>query len=347
MPQNGKKDGLPPIVTVTEVFRVDAMSDISFIFAWLILILSFPVIKRNHGKRPVATLILFLAWTALISIVIWESFYRISSAPPPPPRPTVYPPPSPPLTTPSPSELPPLPRPPPPAASELPAPSQAPPSPGDIFSIYADRFARLPHFRLPAPAPSATAVLPQSAFVPRPANLFELHERILKALNECGYFENAFYYVPRGFALVTRIEQIDDEGSPLDERRRWDINLSAGMHEWTLAQYLRVLFLAPRRRYRVIVFIVSPGDYPRSEVMISSDEAMKWFSLGPSYLPNVYELISFSNDYRVTALIYEFYVRGRTSNNKDANLVRPSHLLGDDHLAKSHISAALAATKER
>src|SRR6266404_2516055 len=61
---------------------------------------------------------------------------------------------------------PPRPRPPPPQPQP-----QPPPPLEDIFSRYADRFAQLPQFDLPAPTPSATAVLSQSAFAPRPANL--------------------------------------------------------------------------------------------------------------------------------------------------------------------------------
>ena len=301
------------------------MSNIFVILSFMTLVVYIAfIIFRRRDIHQVA----IAAAALLVTVLLWD-WLSTSHDQTSPPRP---PPPPPQAETQTQTQPQPQPQPPPPLE--------------DIFSRYADRFAQLPQFDLPAPTPSATAVLSQSAFAPRPANLFELHERILKALNECGYFENAFYYVPRGFALVTRIEQIDDVGAPLEGRHRWDVNLITGMRKWTLAEYLRVLFLAPSGRYRIIVLIISPLDFPKSDVIISRDEAMKWFSLGPSYLPNVYEMVEFSDDYRVTALIYEFYVREQRQN-KDAHLVRPSHILGAEHLAKSRISLALLPAVRR
>src|SRR5260221_4579709 len=86
--------------------------------------------------------------------------------------------------------------------------------------------------------------------------------------------------------------------------RGWNADLIGGMREWTLVEYLRVLFLAPRGRYRIIIFVVSTQAFPRLEASVSRDEAMKWVSSWTLYLPKIYVPVPLPDDSSLTTLIY-------------------------------------------
>jgi hypothetical protein len=164
-------------------------------------------------------------------------------------------------------------------------------------------------------------------------SLSEVSDKLISALERAGYAEYRLYYVPCGFALVTRLEQIDDGGNPLDGKNRWNVEV-IGMRDFSLSEYLRALFLAPEGRYRLIVFVVSPENFRTVRGAVSRRTALEWLERGATSLDEVFRQIEFSNEFRATALIYEFYARGRS---EEPRLELPSTLSGDEHLAKAHL----------
>jgi hypothetical protein len=134
---------------------------------------------------------------------------------------------------------------------------------------------------------------------------------MITALWRAGYGQISFYYAPRGFALVTRLEQIDDEGAPLSGDNRWREDPVVGMRDFSLAEYLRVLFTAPKGRYRILVFAVTSEVFSPKPVLVDRETASLWLSFGAPFLPHVYDQIPFSDDYRIVCLIYEFLAHDR------------------------------------
>jgi hypothetical protein len=194
-----------------------------------------------------------------------------------------------------------------------------------------------PNFRpliWPPPDPSAFSSIP-SKFFGSDSSLADVAEDLAKALNHAGYSKFSYFYAPYGFAIVTGIEQINDDGSPLDSRRRWFAEPAV---EFSLSEYLRLLLGAPIGRYRAIVFVVIAEYYGPSGIRITRDELGRLSALGGVALPDLYRSVMFrSPPYKVDALIYEF--KGRAGS--EPVLVNPSAIAGDEHLIKAQIWPAL------
>ncbi len=75
--------------------------------------------------------------------------------------------------------------------------------------IYQQTWEYFPEFPWP-PESSATVVLP-SAFLAKAVrrHLENVDQILASALAACGYYDRSYYAVPSGFALATRLEQIN------------------------------------------------------------------------------------------------------------------------------------------
>jgi hypothetical protein len=187
----------------------------------------------------------------------------------------------------------------------------------------------------PPPTPSARAELP-STIVRNANSLADVAQEIIGALHSAGYLEYGFFYVPYGFALVTHLEQIEDDGTPRNDEFRWRSELAVGMRRFSLSEYLRVLFLAPAGRYRNIMFIVSPVDFAPTDTQITRQGANKWLLQSQPSLPEVYSRVRFDQHYKIIALIYEFYAYGRTS---EPVIILPSAIPAVKHLTSANLWA--------
>ena len=104
------------------------------------------------------------------------------------------------------------------------------------------------------------------------------------ALNQAGYYETSYYSVPDGYALVCRLEKIEEDGRPVELPARWGTGIQT-IKRFSLGRYLRALFVAPPGYYRLIVFVVSPHSFTQSSQSISRDDAESWFQYGANSLP--------------------------------------------------------------
>jgi hypothetical protein len=189
----------------------------------------------------------------------------------------------------------------------------------------------------PPPDPSALASIP-SAFFQNDSTLADVASHLAKALSTAGYSKLSYFYAPYGFAAVTGIEQINDDGSPLATAHRW---FAEPAIDFSLAAYLRLLLAAPVGRYRAIIFLVTTESFGPSGIVVTRSELARLMSSGGFMLPDLYRTVSFrSPPYEVDALIYEF--RGRAGS--EPVLVNPSAITGSQHLAKARILAALDAS---
>lgn len=189
-------------------------------------------------------------------------------------------------------------------------------------------------FPWPPPMPSAREVLPPELFgAGRLMTLGEADTLLAWALRSNGYTEMGYYEVPGGFAIVTRMEQINDGGGFAPARWRLD---PGPLVRFSLRAYLEALFTAPRGRYRVTVFVVT--DTPvTSQTVVTAAHAMRWMGRGHSWLPHWIAMLPLGPATRCTALIYEFERTGSGA----PHLVVMSRLMGRDHLREAGLWAAL------
>lgn len=83
-----------------------------------------------------------------------------------------------------------------------------------------------PVFPWPPPQASATEVIPRELLEAEgnPTLLKEIDRKITEALERNGYYESSYYAIPGGFALATKMEQIESDGKSMQGSQRWLLN---------------------------------------------------------------------------------------------------------------------------
>jgi len=158
------------------------------------------------------------------------------------------------------------------------------------------------------------------------------------AFRKAGYGERSFYSVPGGFAMASRIEQMNQDGTSLkDPADRWSLKVPP-LREFRFSAYMTALFRARPGYYRVIVFVVTSHLFSQSGAEITSDDAKRWSSSGLNGLPDDIASREYTSAYRCTALIYEF----KRMETQRAEFVDPSEITGQIHLEKAGLLAALS-----
>jgi hypothetical protein len=189
----------------------------------------------------------------------------------------------------------------------------------------------------PAPASARTPFnLPRETRSYRAAADF-----ISKALGKAGYTELAWYvYEPAphdlsGFALFTKLEQIDASAKALQDGNRYSLNNEPPQIN-NLLDYIRALLTpAPAGHYRVMAFYIFDPKLPRgpqqtgARIPVERQDAI--FISGARFLPNEIADQRDPSTLRGIAYIYEY------EKNADgvANVVNQSK-----HDAKQHLTAA-------
>jgi hypothetical protein len=211
-----------------------------------------------------------------------------------------------------------------------PTPAQTPTNPSPTAGV--------PAFPWPPPRYSAySAIAREWVAANAGATLASAAQRLEAAFDTAGYGERTYYWIPGGFALVSRIEQIQSDAAPAGSSARWAVNtptMKAGFID-----YVRALFNAPPGFYRVIVFTVTDQDFAAGTRAPTSNEARSWISAGSLRLPPTIGSLTYSTRHYTTALIYEFERRGGQS---DARVRTPSDSPGRVHLEKAGLWQALA-----
>jgi hypothetical protein len=197
---------------------------------------------------------------------------------------------------------------------------------------------RYPSFPWPPPPASASInisqrVIPQTAG--GGARMRDVDRRLRAALDRCGYVEKKYFTVPEGFAVVTRLERISADGTPLSPGR-WSLE-TGPMHSFDLGEYLRRLFTANPGHFRIIVFITTSKPFTESGAPIDAATAQRWFHEGLNRLPAELGARLVSEQDETTALIYEF----ERLEGKDPAFVSQSVIGAVAHLQRSGLDGAL------
>jgi hypothetical protein len=196
---------------------------------------------------------------------------------------------------------------------------------------------QLPEFPWPPPQASASYVLPDRLLADY-HTVGEVAGAILNALEQSGYVERSFFQTKAGgVALVTRLERINDDGTPSPAAERWPNTGQYSASREGLLQFLEGLFYVDPGHYRVIVFVLQDMPFSQSATNVTAKEARAWLTSGANILPTDIAARPFGgkNGGHCTALIYEF-----ASDGTNVRVVE-SQLTGKEHLEKAGLLATL------
>lgn len=193
----------------------------------------------------------------------------------------------------------------------------------------------IPQFPWPPPRASATASLAcgKIAHGPGQHRLEDIDTGLSEALDANGYTEKSYFSVPAGFAMVTRLEQTEKDGTAKALPARWAVDVGP-LEEFSLSAYLRALFTANPGFYRLIVFVVTSKPFSQTKTGVEREEAMTWLSEGANRLPSSIGDLPLTNRHSCSALIYEFE---QPEPRKPAALKQPGRLTGRIHLEKARL----------
>jgi HEAT repeat protein len=183
-----------------------------------------------------------------------------------------------------------------------------------------------PSLHWPPPQYSARDVLPRVLLGKADATLGMIYERLTSALEEAGYGDTGAFSIPGGFALVSRVERIDERGKPFPEPYRW-ANVRVPL--LNLADYFGQLFLERRGLFRLIVFAVTDEVLQHENRELKEEDARGLFLAGAVGLTPDISKLSFANR-NCYVLVYEFQ-RGPGETKQDI----PSLISTREHLVQA------------
>ena len=200
------------------------------------------------------------------------------------------------------------------------------------------RGEEIPRF-WPPPKASAQVNLRRELIVVREdeTTLKEVAQKLEQAFDSAGYVERSYYWVPQGFALISRLEQIRRDGTPKEESERWSVKAPT-RKIFSLKDHVKALFGAQQGYYRIIAFVVTPEVVVTSGASPGAQEAKLWAGSGADRLPAEIGSLYYSDKYQTTALIYEFE---RKSGDEDAIVKLPSEIGAKTHLERAKLWQAL------
>lgn len=190
----------------------------------------------------------------------------------------------------------------------------------------------------PLPEPSARAVLPDALQPSRSLielNLLMVANRLEHALREAGYSENGFYNIPGGFALVTRIERIREDGKPASQRFLPPNEREAH----TLISSLDRLFgSAPAGRYRLVMLVVTDQPIAGLGPHLEINAAARLQGRGAIDLIGERRGRDFGPNSRIAVFVYEYR---RDRRGQEAFLIIPGRWPIDHHLQATGLASSL------
>ena len=204
---------------------------------------------------------------------------------------------------------------------------------------------RLPPFPYPVPPPSTSMrlsgdlvsrLLPPKTTQP---TLRHVADALSNKAKKVGYTEQVYYgfgpMCASGFALVTRLERITEDGAPYPDQRRFVQPGEEG--SLSFLEELESLFLAHVGFYRLIVFVIT--DQPKYQMappQMTSTAAADILASGAQSLTGLVADVAYTEDIAVDALVYELR-HAADETGKIAHLIPKSRLAPHVHLIKAGI----------
>lgn len=195
------------------------------------------------------------------------------------------------------------------ASFAMPPPPAPPPAPPPTA---------MPQFPWPPPDATQREQLPPglvTSGVGEPLGL--AFDRIRRALDRGGVNGWSVYAIKDdGFAVVTRLEAIEADGTPKPGPQRWSGLDETRPAPTTVLDYINALFVARPGHYRIIVLAVTARPSFGGTGPLSADSAAKLVTHGADMLPEWLRRRTLATDGRCIALIYEFRRRSEGDNVK-------------------------------
>lgn len=162
-------------------------------------------------------------------------------------------------------------------------------------------------FPWPPPAPSDRRLLqPSQLGGDPPATWGHVADRLIALMQRARYPTWGFYLAPGGFAVIPRIEQLDQNGTALAGTERWATEVKLAS-----TSVLDGIFTVrrPKGIYRAIAFVITTD--PRSGGPVTDPKRMletarRWGLSGALDLPQALRSRPLTADQRLFALVYEF-----------------------------------------
>lgn len=152
------------------------------------------------------------------------------------------------------------------------------------------------------------------------ATLGDVEKRLYQALQRIdSRFESGLFSVPGGFAMLTRLERINRDGTPFPDERRW---MYGELPPLSLSDYLSRLFFEQPGYFRVLAFVVTSEQYFKS-----GDSSLPPISAGGQILPQALKQLPFAGR-NCFVLVYSFERRRGGSVKKYESLSSKIHLEG-------------------
>ena len=191
----------------------------------------------------------------------------------------------------------------------------------------------MPEFPWPPPQPSEQAKVPASVLKREEgATLKDLDAQIQHALSGAGYDSNRYFRIPNGFAIATRMERYENDGSSSADAERWVVSDSAPS-SFSLRSFLTALFTGKTGQYRLFVLTVTDRPFGTDpDATLTSEDAERLMAIGWNGLPRSISSRPWTDEVDVQALVYEF----EKSEGK-APEVRKPRASGEAHLKGSKI----------
>ncbi len=191
------------------------------------------------------------------------------------------------------------------------------------------------NFNLPPPDPTAQKRFPKKLFK-RISTLADLDTALHNALYASGYIENLYLPVHDGFALITRLEKMNTDGTSTEGEDRWDT--TAVNNNFGIQDGIKQLSNKLKGQYRAFVIVVTTDMSPRHKDTLSEWELVAWSNSEGLFLPTSIGRIEFTNKHKVHALIYEFVC---AENDGQAVLVQESKMTWEAHMMQSKLLSKL------
>lgn len=206
----------------------------------------------------------------------------------------------------------------------------------------------VPVFPWPPPKASAVVKIPRSFFLESSINhalresegeilLYDVFNQILVALMNAGYHDFMCYAVPDGFALATRMEAINGNGTPKQDGQRWG-SCGDGKPVFMPDSCIKTSPSSEAELFRMIVFVVTPHSFSDTKAVLGQSLEQAWLDRGFNALPEQLCEQPYTDRHICTALVYEF---ARAGEQQEARLSVPGTLPGKKHLVKSALWASL------
>lgn len=191
----------------------------------------------------------------------------------------------------------------------------------------------------PPPKPSSIVTLPTKlCHDPAHPTLQGSWDLLHKAFERAGFPDDERTFSigkNEGFAMLGRMEAINDDATPKPARSRWGNPLTGDPGSFSIGQWFKEVFSRVTGRYRVIALVVTRRPMKTTNVTPSLarlDSIVDSGPIGP--LPSAMGARTLAPTVPCYALIYELERPSIPANTK---IVSPSAHLAREHLVKSRL----------